>query len=212
MIVSNLQMPVGIEDIQFNTILVSQGIKRKEMSEQTSAVSPLTNTLFHPTDSILVTRPRPQQHENNLSDDFKPPILRRRLSVEEEDTSVAATRVDVPERKLEGGATLFAIFQKKVYVTIPGTGPSGQFDESMVPTQTELNGAIASVFQDSTQKALFASWLRASSVQEFNDVEQVDFVGFVDDSWTNPDFSNSMQPLVVETHWIGAGSDDEPSI
>jgi hypothetical protein len=104
-------------------------------------------------------------------------------------------------RDLQGGATLFAILQKKIYVTVPGTGPSGQHDESLIPSQFELNGAISSVFKDATQKALFASWLRASSVQEFTDVEQVDFVGFVDESWTQPDFNMSMEPIVVQTHW-----------
>ena len=192
MIVSNLQLPVGIEDIQFNTVLVSQGIK-KRANKETRAVSPLTDTTFFPSTSILVTRPRPQQYEKDLSNNN----LRRRLNEE-------------LQREFEG-VTLFAIFQKKIYVTVPGTGPSGEYDESLVPTQTELNGAVASVFQEDTQKSLFASWLRASHIQEFNDVEQVDFVGFVDESWTKPDFTKSMKPLVVETHWTAA-SDDEPSI
>lgn len=210
MIVSNLQLPLGIEDIQFNTVLVSQGIKRRVVSEETSAVSPLTDTIFYPSTSILVSRPRSQQYEKDLSDDFNPNNLRRRLN-EQEGTSVAKAVAEGHERELLGGATLFAIFQKKIYVTVPSTGPSGEYDESLVPTQTELNGAVASVFQEDTQKSLFASWLRASHIQEFNEVEQVDFVGFVDESWTKPDFSNSMEPLVVETHWVTA-SEDEPSI
>ena len=213
MIVSNLQLPVGIEDIQFNTVLISQGIK-KRTNKETRAVSPLTDTTFFPSTSTLVTRPRPQQYEKDLSDDFNPNNnLRRRLN-EEEGVSVAKAMAKGHERELQRefeGVTLFAIFQKKIYVTIPGTGPSGEYDESLVPTQTELNGAVASVFQEDTQKSLFASWLRASHIQEFNDVEQVDFVGFVDESWTKPDFTNSMKPLVVETHWTAA-SDDEPSI
>jgi len=133
---------------------------------------------------------------------------------EEEGASVAKAMSRGHERELQRefeGVTLFAIFQKKIYVTVPGTGPSGEYDESLVPTQTEFNGAVASVFQENTQKSLFASWLRASHIQEFNEVEQVDFVGFVDESWTKPAFSNSMEPLVVETHW-GTASDDEPSI
>ena len=208
MIVSNLQLPVGIEDIQFNTVLVSQGIK-KRANKETRAVSPLTDTTFFPSTSILVTRPRPQQYEKDLSNNN----LRRRLN-EEEGKSVARTMAKGHNRELQRefeGVTLFAIFQKKIYVTVPGTGPSGEYDESLVPTQTELNGAVASVFQEDTQKSLFASWLRASHIQEFNDVEQVDFVGFVDESWTKPDFTKSMKPLVVETHWTAA-SDDEPSI
>ena len=212
MIVSNLQLPVGIEDIQFNTVLVSQGIKRR-VSKETKAVSPLTDTIFYPSASILVTKPLPQQHEKDLSDDFNPNNLRRRLN-EEEGASVAKAMSRGHERELQRefeGVTLFAIFQKKIYVTVPGTGPSGEYDESLVPTQTEFNGAVASVFQENTQKSLFASWLRASHIQEFNEVEQVDFVGFVDESWTKPAFSNSMEPLVVETHW-GTASDDEPSI
>ena len=208
MIVSNLQLSVGIEDIQFNTVLVSQGIK-KRANKETRAVSPLTDTTFFPSTSILVTRPRPQQYEKDLSNNN----LRRRLN-EEEGKSVARTMAKGHSRELQRefeGVTLFAIFQKKIYVTVPGTGPSGEYDESLVPTQTELNGAVASVFQEDTQKSLFASWLRASHIQEFNDVEQVDFVGFVDESWTKPDFTKSMKPLVVETHWTAA-PDDEPSI
>ena len=213
MIVSNLQLSVGIEDIQFNTVLVSQGIK-KRANRETRAVSPLTDTTFFPSTSSLVTRPRPQQYEKDLSDAFNPNNnLRRRLN-EEEGTSVARAMAKGHNRELQRefeGVTLFAIFQKKIYVTVPGTGPSGAYDESLVPTLTELNGAVASVFQEDTQKSLFASWLRASHIQEFNDVEQVDFVGFVDESWTKPDFTKSMKPLVVETHWTAA-SDDEPSI
>ena len=208
MIVSNLQLSVGIEDIQFNTVLVSQGIK-KRANRETRAVSPLTDTTFFPSTSILVTRPRPQQYEKDLSNNN----LRRRLN-EEEGKSVARTMAKGHSRELQRefeGVTLFAIFQKKIYVTVPGTGPSGAYDESLVPTLTELNGAVASVFQEDTQKSLFASWLRASHIQEFNDVEQVDFVGFVDESWTKPDFTKSMKPLVVETHWTAA-PDDEPSI
>ena len=208
MIVSNLQLSVGIEDIQFNTVLVSQGIK-KRANRETRAVSPLTDTTFFPSTSILVTRPRPQQYEKDLSNNN----LRRRLN-EEEGTSVARAMAKGHNRELQRefeGVTLFAIFQKKIYVTVPGTGPSGAYDESLVPTQTELNGAVASVFQEDTQKSLFASWLRASHIQEFNDVEQVDFVGFVDESWTKPDFTKSMKPLVVETHWTAA-SENEPSI
>lgn len=198
MIVSNLNLAVGIEDIQFNTILISQGIKRRDVSEETTSVSPLTNTLFYPAKSTIVARPSPQQYEKHISDDFKPPMLRRRLGEEEEEDSVELLKVT---RDLQGGATLFAILQKKIYVTVPGTGPSGQHDESLIPSQFELNGAISSVFKDATQKALFASWLRASSVQAFTDVEQVDFVGFVDESWTQPDFNMSMEPIVVQTHW-----------
>ena len=151
-----------------------------------------------PTKSNIVARPTPQQYEKHISDDFNPPMLRRRLGEEVEEDSIELLKVT---RDLQGGATLFAILQKKVYVTVPGTGPSGQYDESLIPSQFQLNGAISSVFKDDTQKALFASWLRASSVQEFVDVEQVDFVGFVDESWTQPDFSMSMEPIVVQTHW-----------
>ena len=204
MIVSNLKLGVGVfEDIQFNTILVSQGIERRSVSEETTSVSPLTNTLFYPAKSTIVARPAPQHYEKHISDDFnKPPMLRRRLGEEEAEGSVELLEVtrDLQGRAV-GGATLFAILQKKMYVTVPGTGPSGQYDESLIPSQFELNGAISSVFKDDTQKALFTSWLRASSVQEFTDVEQADFVGFVDESWTQPEFNFSMEPVVVQTNF-----------
>ena len=225
MVVTNLDLPMGIKDIQFNTILVSQGIKRRNVAGQVSSVSPLTDTVFYPGTSALVSRDRTQRDEVQVSgDDFKPPLLRRRLEVrvralgeDEEAEEGAVAREDTiagSERKMQqatNGATLFAIMSKKMYVTVAATGPDDQHDASLIPTREELNGAIATVFRDETQKSLFASWLRAGTIQEFHNVEQVDFVGFVDESWASPDFSMSMEPLLVETHW-GPGVDDAPAL
>jgi len=188
MVVSNLKLSTGILDVKLSTSLMSQGVQRRFSSDAALAVSPLTNMRFQPISSTIVTRPQSNHdYKVNLSDDFL--VLRRRLQSSVADEDEAAPEDDASEGRELGQSPppmLFAIMQKQMYITVPATGPNGEHDTELIPSTNELNGSISTVFRDETQKALFVSWLRAGDVDDFNDVQQADFVGFVNEYWTMP--------------------------